>query len=646
MIFLKYFFISCSFILSIYVFFVSLVANSIVRLASISDNGLSYIFTALEFEAMTLSESTLSNLVWNVSLFGKDNSLVMVQQLSPDYFFIASAELVIAKSYDMPYVWLMVALFLLPWAFVIFYQLNKHRGIKRANEAVSELLLCCELPTEQVTLPIEDTEKLTVFEFELLNTNIKRLKAKFSKYQMASELHSIQDKLTGLIERHAYLQYLEHQLVKAKANNQKKSLLFIDLDGFKRVNDAFGHSFGDEILVLVAQRLRDVSANNGLVNKDPLTLLDNNICRLGGDEFSFFIDDDISFKRASEISDCILKSIERDFILGNKVIKISASIGIALFPDTAENPYTLLQMADVAMYRAKSDGRGIYKIYTAEMGQSIRRYHYLMEELRLALINNKFSLHFQPIVNTDDCSISYFEALVRWEHHQEGFISPAEFIPIAERSNMILELGDWVMEEACRQMAAWYKLGLNNIRISVNISGIQLKYRSIDSWVLAALKKANLAPSSLMLEITESSFVEPSVDTITQLARLRAIGVLVAIDDFGTGFSSFSTLAELPVDVLKIDKIFIDQACDSEKYYKVLNSVSQLGHQLGLKLVCEGVENVQQFNLVKDLNIDCVQGYYISCAETAMHVGLNVIDKNINLLASSGTTTWFPAQQI
>ncbi|MBR9727453.1 EAL domain-containing protein [Shewanella intestini] len=475
-----------------------------------------------------------------------------------------------------------------------------------------------------------------------LNQSLVELNKSVLAHLQQNQISIFQDKLTGLADRHAYLEHLQTQLDNAEQFSRRQALLFIDLDGFKQVNDSFGHSFGDEILIQVAQRLTTVVRTNQLSKLNPVTQLEQNLARLGGDEFSIFIENICEDEQIIEVAANVLQEIERDFVLGNKTIKIGASIGIAVYPDSAATPNALLQMADVAMYRAKTDGRGIFRVYTPEMGSKMRRYHYLLEELRLAMISQNFHLSFQPIVQVDDCTIEYFECLVRWHHPIEGAISPAEFIPIAEESNLILELGNWILLEACRQMSAWHNAGMNNVRMSINISGVQLKHIPLHEWIMTTLSKVGLPPSAILLEITESCFIDASQQVIDNLQKLRDEGVLIAIDDFGTGFSSLSTLANLPVDVIKIDKLFIEQANINPKYLKILNSISDLGKNLNLKIVAEGVELAAQFQLIKKLGIHCVQGYLISRPETSHHVGANVIRNNLNHIALTGTTVCLP----
>ncbi|MET6760235.1 bifunctional diguanylate cyclase/phosphodiesterase [Pseudoalteromonas sp. NCIMB_1079] len=473
-----------------------------------------------------------------------------------------------------------------------------------------------------------------------LSQSINSLNSHVVNYVKQTQTSICQDKLTQLIDRHAYIEHIDRQINHANQEDLKCALLFIDLDGFKQVNDSYGHSFGDEILVQVASRLANVLRHHKLSNINSANQLEQNLSRLGGDEFSIFIELLDDSDRVVDIAKHVLSELEKDFVLGNKIVKISASIGIAAYPESASTPQALLQLADVAMYRAKSDGKGVFKVYSPEMGNKMRRYHYLLEELRLALACKDFYLSFQPIVHVEDCMIDYFEALTRWDHPVEGMIPPSEFIPIAEESNLILELGDWIMLESCRQMAAWHNAGMRKVKISVNVSGIQLKHRDIYDWIMKKLKKTGLPATSLMLEITESTFIQASPRIIKELSRLREEGITIAIDDFGTGFSSLSTLADLPIDVIKIDRSFIAQANKSQKYNDILNTISELGQKLGLKIVAEGVEEIGQFELVKKMGVSSVQGYLVSRPESSANVGNKVLRNNTSNLSASGTSAW------
>lgn len=522
-------------------------------------------------------------------------------------------------------------------AFIVsaFLQANRiNKRVKPLCEQANEIVCTYQLDEKQSHF--KRRPSLTQLEYQL-----NRLKDLANDYRMEVEQSVFCDKLTKLVDRHTFLEHINKQ-IRISGDKEKKGMLFIDLDGFKQVNDSFGHSFGDEILIQVAERLKSIVRRQELNFKQDENELEYNLARLGGDEFTIFIQHIDKPEKATNIAKHILKELERDFVLGNKTIKISASIGMAIYPDSAATPNTLVQMADVAMYRAKSDGRGIYRIYSPEMGTKMRRYHYLLDEMRLALDSDNFFLTFQPIIHVDGCTISYFEALARWQHPVEGTISPAEFIPIAEDSNLILELGDWILDEACRQMAAWYNAGMKNARISVNVSGIQLKHKPIYQWIMQAVNKMGLPASSLMIEVTESCFIDASEDIISELEKLRKEGIAIAIDDFGTGFSSLAILANLPVDVLKIDKLFITEAMINQKYDKILRSIVEMAAQLELKVVAEGIEQVEQLELLKSIGVVYIQGYLISRPQRSNYVGNKVLGENNNIMAQLGTGTWSP----
>jgi diguanylate cyclase (GGDEF)-like protein len=484
------------------------------------------------------------------------------------------------------------------------------------------------------------SENTNTYSISHLSNAISLLENHIANHLKQTQTTIFQDKLTQLIDRHAYIDHIQRLIINKKNTDLHCALLFIDLDGFKQINDSFGHSFGDEILVQVANRLENVLRNYKLSNINETNKLEQNLARLGGDEFSIFVEHVDNNDRLFEIAQNVLNEIEKDFVMGNKIVKISASIGIAAYPESASTPESLLQLADVAMYRAKNDGKGIFKVYSPEMGHKMRRYHYLLEELRVAVAQKDFYMVFQPIVNVEDCMIDYFEALIRWEHPTQGMISPIEFIPIAEGANLILDLGDWIMLESCRQMAAWHNAGMKKVKVSVNVSGVQLKHRPIYDWVMSKLIKTGLPAHSLMLEITESTFIKADQKMIDELKKLQLAGVKIAIDDFGTGFSSLSTLADLPIDVIKIDRSFIMQSDKNEKYRDILKTISELGKKLGLKIVAEGVEEVEQFEFVKNIGISAIQGYVISPPESSINVGNKVLSKNMSSLSAFGSCSW------
>lgn len=457
----------------------------------------------------------------------------------------------------------------------------------------------------------------------------------------ALALESITDKLTGLCDRHAFLDQLDVALNYAKQHQQMLSVLFIDLDGFKQVNDSFGHSIGDEVLATVSQRLQE-RVRLGIKDIGTSEVNPNHLARLGGDEFALLIQGQEAKSDAVTVAALLLEEIEHEIRIGNKSIHISASIGIASYPESANRPEMLLQMADVAMYRAKTDGKGVYRIYSSEMGNKVRRYHYLLEEMRGCIKNSAFTLHFQPIIKVSTCQVLCFEALIRWEHEQEGNITPSEFIPIAEESNMILAIGDWVLREACTHMHRWFDAGMRRVRVSVNVSPVQIRHRNLYEWVMAELTRAKLPASCLTLEITESCLLDATAEILDQVHRLREAGVFIAIDDFGTGFSSLSMLATLPIDVLKIDRSFVSQARESAKHRKILLSIAELAKELGLTVVAEGVEHTEELAIMQEIGIDSIQGFLVSRPQPSKSVDRKIFGEGIGQVAAIGTRIWAP----
>jgi diguanylate cyclase (GGDEF)-like protein len=624
--------LSLLFLMTVYMFFISILSNEIKNFKA-KPPAFSYELPQSQISSVS---KRISNLLFLDDL-AKDSKQELVVKISKrnNNWLIVSLNYIIFNiilSIFYP------VLALLAFSFIAYYFISSYQKAKLEN-VLSKM--CNTADDIAITFGQKKLIKKEYSVLDNLNSALEEISRYATQYKIETEQSTFCDKLTQLTNRHSFLQHIEEQLTLG-GNNQKSALLFIDLDGFKKVNDSFGHSFGDEVLIQVAERLKSIVRSNKLNFDSTPNTLEKNLARLGGDEFTVFIHHIENAEFAVNIAKYILTELERDFILGNKTIKISASVGIALYPESASKPNTLVQLADVAMYRAKKDGRGIYKIYSPEMGSQLRRYHYLLEEMRLAITSNNFYLTFQPIIHVEGCVISYFEALIRWQHPVEGLITPTEFIPIAEESNQILPLGDWILSEACRQMFAWYTAGMKKTKISVNVSVIQLKHRPIYHWVMDTLSRTGLPPSSLMLEITESCFLDISEEIITELEKLRKEGIYIAIDDFGTGFSSLAILATLPVDVLKIDKMFIDEATSSVKYRKILKSIVDMSFQLDLKVVAEGIEDIIQLELLKSLGVKYIQGYLISPPESSINVGTKVLHQGINHLAHNGAGVWQP----
>lgn len=621
------------FSITIYIFFISILSREIKTLEAIPP-AISY---EIPQQQLGTANEYITKVLFIDSLAKSDEQKLVVKIAKKNQNW-----LIVPLNYILFDILLSVfypALALLIFAFIAYYVVSHYQKYKMKS-ILSKMYNTAD--DIAVTFGQQRPQKKELSILANLNYAIEDIARYATQYKIETEQSAFCDKLTQLTNRHTFLEHIEEQLTN-DTDDKSSALLFIDLDGFKKVNDSFGHSFGDEVLIQVAERLKSIVRSNKLSFSCESNYLEKNLARLGGDEFTIFLHHIANAEFAVTIANFVLSELERDFILGNKTIKISASIGIALYPESASKPNTLVQLADVAMYRAKKDGRGIYKIYSPEMGSQLRRYHYLLEEMRLAITSNNFYLTFQPIIHVDGCVISYFEALVRWKHPIEGVITPMEFIPIAEESNQILPLGDWILSEACRQMFAWYSAGMNKTKISVNVSVIQLKHRPLHRWVMETLLSTGLPPSSLMLEITESCFLDISDNIIIELEKLRQEGVCIAIDDFGTGFSSLAILATLPVDVLKIDKMFVNEATSSVKYRKILKSIIDMSHQLDLKIVAEGIEDIIQLELLKSLGVNHIQGFLISPPESSTNVGSKVLNQGLNHLAHNGAGVWQPA---
>ncbi|TAA42659.1 putative bifunctional diguanylate cyclase/phosphodiesterase [Corallincola spongiicola] len=526
-----------------------------------------------------------------------------------------------------------VMVVLLPF-FITFAMYRQRSKLSRQARALASLAAKQAGLSSQFRL---NNDTATVIE-----TAVKKLSSKLELQNEAVNAAHLADKLTGLANRQQFQLALEKAILQADEGKQKLALLFIDLDGFKQVNDTFGHSVGDGLLVEVANRLNAATRSSDTISltAGETPAFQRTLARLGGDEFTVILSNIQVLEEAEQVSARIIELLEQEFRFGEHRVNISASIGIAVYPQDGQSPENLLQMADVAMYKAKSDGKGTFRVYLPEMGREVRRQHYLSNEIRRAVNDSEFSLEFQPIIEIASNQIAYFEALLRWHHPHEGQISPGEFIPIAEETRQILPLGDYVLYEAMQQMEQWNRAGLRKARVSVNVSSVQLKQLALREWVEQALQKTKLPPSCLMIEITESYLMEATGDIIAQIDALRQMGVKVAIDDFGTGYSSLSSLASLPIDVLKIDRSFVNKASSGKKYRRILASIVALAKELDLTIVAEGVETAEELELLKSMKCQYIQGFLISRPQTSKRLNHTLFNKRLSQVANSGTGVW------
>jgi diguanylate cyclase (GGDEF)-like protein len=407
--------------------------------------------------------------------------------------------------------------------------------------------------------------------------------------------HAFNDSLTGLPNRALLLDRLEVALARAEREDEPVSVLFLDLDGFKVVNDSLGHVAGDRLLIDVARRLSDCLRRS------------DTAARIGGDEFAILLGDIGNPDRAPRVAERLIAALGEPFnVLGREVF-VSASIGIAYGKNDAQS---LLRNADVAMYRAKRSGEaGAYATFEPSMHAAVVERLEMEADLRRAIERNELVLHYQPIVELASGRVAGLEALLRWAHPRRGLVMPFEFIPLAEETRLIVELGRWVLHEACRQAAQWRDdPQTGRPWVSVNLSGLQLLDGDIDADVAAALAAAGLEPAGLTLEITETVLVQDVAAAVDRLENLRALGVSIAIDDFGTGYSSLRYIRRFPADMLKIAKPFVDGLHD-EVDAALVRTIIALADSLGLRTVAEGIEDPEQLARLRDLGCALGQGY-------------------------------------
>ncbi len=411
------------------------------------------------------------------------------------------------------------------------------------------------------------------------------------------------DALTELPNRVLLRERLEHELKRVK-RGEMLAVLCLDLDRFKSVNDTLGHPIGDELLKVVSDRLRACT-------REPDT-----IARLGGDEFAIIMTAIQQPTDAAALARRIRESIVKPFHLDGHQIIVDISIGISVAPIDATTPDQLLKNADMALYGAKGDGRGTYRFFEAEMDARMKARRDLEMDLRNALVNKEFELHYQPLVNLETNEITSFEALLRWHHPKRGLISPADFIPIAEETGLIIPLGEWVLRTACNETAKWPK----DIKVAVNLSPAQLKSRNLIEVVTSALEESGLPAKRLQLEITESVLMHNTFATLATLHKLRELGVQIAMDDFGTGYSSLSYLRSFPFDKIKIDRSFIQDISSQAEPLAIVHAVAGLAKCLNMVSTAEGVETQQQMETLQNVGCTEMQGYFFSKAKPAAEI--------------------------
>jgi predicted signal transduction protein with EAL and GGDEF domain len=427
------------------------------------------------------------------------------------------------------------------------------------------------------------------------------------------------DPLTSLPNRRSFNEQLNRILKRSQRRNSNAALMFIDLDHFKRINDSIGHGRGDRLLVEIAKRLtlelREDDAINYFADSDAEDGDDDSgsteIARLGGDEFTVVLSDVENTTHVERVAKRILNTLSEPIALQSHNPVVTPSIGIAIFPHDGKDPDTLVRNADTAMYVAKAEGRACYRFYDEEMNSRAVEQLKMEEELRDAMRNHQLELRYQPQVDCKTGEVVSMEALVRWKHPVRGMVSPMEFIPVAERTGQIIELGEWVMGEVARHCLYWDSLGLKAFCICVNISPLQFNQGDLPQWIGEFLKKAKLSPERLELELTESAIMTDAETNIAKLRELKDVGLKLAVDDFGTGYSSLSYLKRFPIDTLKIDQSFVADL-DTADGAAIVDAIIALAKTLNLRVIAEGIEQEQQLHYLVDKECDLLQGYYFA----------------------------------
>ncbi len=415
------------------------------------------------------------------------------------------------------------------------------------------------------------------------------------------------DVLTGLPNRQSFLDRLSRELGSARGDGSRLAVLFLDLDGFKQINDTMGHSVGDLLLQSAADRLREVVRPSDMISRPA----EAELARLGGDEFTILLPRIADASDALAVAGRIGEAMRRPFPIENRQIRLTTSIGVALHPDDGRDAETLIKHADTAMYHAKNSGRDTARLYSAALTEAAMRRLELDSDLRQALERNEFHLLYQPQLDVRTGRITSVEALVRWNHPRLGLVPPMEFIPRAEENGLILPLGRWVLRTACADAARWRK-AYSPLVVAVNLSPMQFKDPDLVGLVLSALAEAALPAEALELELTESAVMENLASTAATLTALRDRGIKIALDDFGTGYSSLSQLTRMPISNLKIDRSFVGKLPDDGEHSAIVRAIVAMGDSLGMRVTAEGVETLEQALALRAMACDSLQGFYVS----------------------------------
>lgn len=483
---------------------------------------------------------------------------------------------------------------------------------KQLYELETEIILPIKLREQLIGLIIlserNGGESYSQEEMDLLFTLINNAAVVIENAKMYEDAkyQATTDELTKLYNHRYFLEIIELYIHENSFNEdntariKKCAVFYIDFDNFKLVNDTLGHSYGDKFLKAIGQELKSLLKDG------------DELARFGGDEFNILQKDINDVVEVKELADLILKKFNKPWIVENYEFDITASIGIILYPDDAQNVEDLFKKADIEMNKSKSAGKNQYRFFEGYMNDELEYKISLQKKLKIAVKNNDFIVYYQPQINIKTGKISGMEALVRWVNTEEKVIQPNEFIPLAEETGFILSIGENVLRTACMKTKQWNSSGNSKLSISVNVSVIQLNQINFVDVIKNILAVTELEPQYLTLEITESVLIKALEFNIRKLEQLRTLGIKISLDDFGTGYSSLSYIVNLPIDILKIDKSFVDDVTVNSKKESIIESIIALAQKINIEVVAEGVEDKQQYDVLKKQNCDKIQGYYFS----------------------------------
>ncbi len=453
-----------------------------------------------------------------------------------------------------------------------------------------------------IGLPIQRTDEIGVLaqSFQLMASKLNTQMDELKDQRLHFDNLAHQDQITGLPNRLFFMEQLARGLENAQRTGRYLAILFIDLDRFKHINDSLGHQVGDEALKIAASRLRAHVRTQ------------DTVARLGGDEFTVLLEGLHGPAEAAKVGRTLVDLFADPFVVDQHEFFLSCSIGISIYPENGTHAKDLLRNADAAMYKAKEEGRNGFQFYTADMTSESFRRVVMETDMRHAIEQREFELYYQPQVDLRTMQLVSIEALVRWKHPDQGLLLPAEFIPLAEETGLILPLGEWVLHTACRQRKAWHDLGLNPGRIAVNLSGRQVTHTNLAEVVQAALRDTGCHAQWLELELSENFFMKEAERCIEVLKQIKALGIVLAIDDFGIGYSSLVHLKKLPIARLKIDRSFVRDAAHDPDDEAIVRAIIALAGNMNLKVVAEGVETREQLALLTKLHCDEIQGFILA----------------------------------